>query len=278
MTNLHRLPITWQFKDSIQGKQAFDRAINEEIDGFVLNNEDPSVIRNLLGLIFNSSSRSLHFISKPEKVLAIASGGDCLLLGILPYVANVVAVDLGYASIAATAVKAALLRRYQTTYIKQQILKLWQDFREAVDEELIEAVPQEIRARGFDSYNSIFTSYSEERVYSDFDGIKIVWCSTPDWVYEKARMNLGGLQLEHGSLNSQRVAVDLVYASNICDLRWTGRLRFPFMPLQLLRNLRYGGYLLVSNPISPIRRFGTELVAQLPDNGCWTYALYKKVR
>src|SRR3989344_5162778 len=72
----------------------------ENFAGYLMTNEN----LDLLGKLASEAA--------PGKTLAIASGGDFVLLGLVPRGSDVYGVDASYRSIATTMVKSFLLERY----------------------------------------------------------------------------------------------------------------------------------------------------------------------
>ena len=266
---------TIPYRDFSPDEGSFDSVLLEEVDGFTLNNENPSSIREMMEIA--QKQMKLRRSSGLETALGIASGGECLLLGVLPYVPKVTGIDLGYSSIASTAIKAEFIRTHKTHELRRVLERGEKYFADLVDAELIHSIPADVVGRSLDSYKSIFTDHdSVKHTYlSEFNQFRFVWFSTPEEVFDRARENIMGLSLEHAPITSDREKHDIAYASNTCDRRWTGNFGFLQAPSLLVSNLTKEGYLLTSHSISLLRRPFTKLVAQVTED-FWTYSLYRK--
>ncbi|MBI3190236.1 hypothetical protein HYZ41_00880 [archaeon] len=173
----------------------------EKIDGYIYCNENSEFIRE--------KTESL----KPRKIGGICSGGDILILSLLPSGADIIAMDISYDAIAATILKLSMLKNYKSDKIKEMIssdsLRYIDAFKEFMNE-----IPKNLEK-----------NVNKERILEDSrdstnaQRFEYQWSRTSNYVLDSAREKIDNLTLIHENLKNikNHGTFDFIYASNAID-------------------------------------------------------------
>jgi hypothetical protein len=233
--------------------------IGEPRNGYVLTNERMDILGEF--------AREVN----PGSVLGIAGGGESLLLGFLPLGVPVTGVDISYYSMAATMLKAHMLKAYGPGI--KTLIKRGQEFFRGAAYEFEDQLPENLK--GLDPFRERRIVY-DKPCPSGWDSLRFmeIWRTTADRDLEASRAHLEKLYLLNQDMAAVPGSADLVYASNTLDNPHASKTGLTVE--RVFSKVNPGGAVILVDPNGKKTRRPALRKVQTLDDPPWHYSLIVK--